>query len=279
MLTLAAVQALFPKGPQDHLQAIADHSGTILPRFGMDRLARRRDFFLAQVGHESGGLTLLEENLRYSAERLCAVWPSRFPDLAAARVCHHQPELLANTVYCNRMGNGPRESGDGWKFRGRGYIQLTGRDGYRRVGDIAGIDLESWPEMASEPGSALLVACSFWAWKDLNAVADSGDFVKLTRRINGGTVGLADRRAWLDKVRRTLNSPEDNSPVSDVTTLIAVQRALQKKGYREVGAADGLLGPRTVAAITRFREEKGLPDGVIDYSLLQALGIQDAGVP
>lgn len=276
MLTEANVRALFPRAAENHVKAFATQSGPLFARFGFDRSPRRRDFFLAQIGHESGGLTIVEENLRYSAERICVVWPSRFPDLASAQRCDRQPETLANTVYCNRMGNGPLESGDGWRYRGRGYIQLTGRDGYRRVGEIAGIDLEAEPEQAADPATALLVACSFWQWKGLNALADEGDFEKVTRRINGGTIGMADRRAWLDKVRRTLEAIPAAELRIDSRILIEVQRALQKKGYREVGAADGLLGPRTNAAIVRFREQHGLGEGHVDAALLDALAIDIA---
>jgi putative chitinase len=215
----------------------------------------------------------MEENLNYAAERLCAVWPSRFPNLDAAQLCSRNPQSIANTVYCGRMGNGPIESGDGWRYRGRGYIQLTGRDAYRSVGIIANLELEDTPDLASQPANALLVACSFWQWKNLNEICSTGDFIKVTRRINGGTHGMADRNAWLDKVRRILNDPPDIAAQPSAEEVIALQRALQSRGYREIGAADGLIGPRTLSAIRRFRQMNDLGPGLVDAQLKASLGL------
>jgi len=273
MLSETQIRALFPRAPEPHVQAFERRNGELFQRFGIDDSATRLHFFLAQIGHESGGLTITEESLNYRAERLCQVWPGRFPDIESARPFAGNPERLANNVYANRMGNGGPKSGDGWRYRGRGYIQITGRDGYERVGEAAALDLPDNSDLAFAPEHGLLVSCAFWRWKGLNALCDSGDFVRVTRRINGGTTGLADRRAWLDKVRRILGAPP---PVAQPAPqmVIAVQRGLQARGYREVGAADGVVGPRTLAAITRFHQEKGLPEGVIDDALLAALGVE-----
>lgn len=271
MLTEAVLRELYPRAPAAHIEAFARRSGELLPRFEIDRGPARLQFLLAQIGHESGGLTVSEENMSYRAERICEVWPSRFPTVASARPFERNPERLANRVYADRMGNGPESSGDGFRFRGRGYIQITGRDGYRNVGRIAGIDLESQPERAMAPEDALLVACAFWRWKDLNELCDTGDIEKVTRRINGGLVGITDRKAWLDKVRRVLAEPPAAQPAA--AEVIAVQRALQARRYTEIGAADGVIGPRTIAAITRFRQDNGLPPGEIDAQLERALGV------
>jgi putative chitinase len=273
VITEEKIIALFPRASSDHVSEFYAQSEEIFSRFDLSRRPIRLHFFMAQIGHESGGLTLVQENLNYTTERLCAVWPNRFPDLEAAKHCSNNPENLANTVYCGRMGNGPFETGDGWQYRGRGYIQLTGRDAYRHVGEIAGLDLEKSPDLASSPAHALRVACSFWRWKNLNEICDTGDFVKVTRRINGGTNGMADRNAWLDKVHRLLAAPVEISSQPAADKVIAIQRALQKKGYREVGAADGLIGPRTSAAITRYRQTNGLGPGAIDAELEKSLGI------
>src|SRR4051812_33785750 len=139
-LSQATIQALFPRAPTAHLEAFAAQHDALFARFEITN-GNRLNFFLAQIGHESGGLTIEEENLNYRADRLCAVWPSRFPTLADAQACAGSPEGLANTVYANRMGNGGAASGDGWRYRGRGYIQITGRDGYAQVGAIAGATL------------------------------------------------------------------------------------------------------------------------------------------
>lgn len=273
MVSRQHVTALYPRAPSAHVEAFSDRSGRLLSDFEIDRNENRFYFFLAQIGHESGGLTVTEENMHYRAERICEVWPTRFANPAAARPFERNPSKLANRVYCDRMGNGPEASGDGFKFRGRGYIQITGRDGYRNVGRIAALDLEDDPDKAAAPEHALKTACSFWEWKGLNPICDTGDFIKVTRRINGGTVGIADRKAWLDKVRRTFADPLSAATQPDAAEVIAIQRALQKKGYKELGAADGVVGQRTIAAIQRFRSEHGLPPGLIDNALRRALDL------
>lgn len=147
------------------------------------------DDFLGQVLHESAGLTRFSENLNYSAERLCDVWPTRFPTIEAARPYARNPESLANKVYGGRMGN--TEPGDGWRYRGRGPIQLTGKDNYRAVGDLMGQDLVGLPELMEQPRYALEAAIAWWE----DRIPDSmlGDTEKVSRRVNGGLIGLADR--------------------------------------------------------------------------------------
>lgn len=163
--------------------------------------------WLAQLGHESGGFARLEENLRYTtAGRLCAVWPSRFATEADAAPFVDNPEGLANVVYAQRNGNGGVASGDGWAYRGRGLIQLTGRANYRAAGAAIGIPLESEPDRAAERWTAALVAGWFWWNKGLNREADRGPdgLDEITRRINGGKHGLADRRRRYDAARLAL---------------------------------------------------------------------------
>ncbi len=269
MLDRACLTALFPRAPADHLDAIAARSGLLLARHAVT--GQRLEHFLAQVGHESAGLTALEENLSYSAARLCAVWPGRFPSSEAAAPFAGNPRALANRVYGGRMGNGDETSGDGWAYRGRGYIQLTGRAAYRETGRRAGLDLEVSPDLAAAPEHALAVACAFWSWRGLNALCDRDDLVAVTRRINGGSNGLADRRAWLDKVQRVLAGQAGE--VWPAATVVALQRALQDAGYGECGAADGLIGPRTLAAVARLRRERGLPGWGVDGVLLDILGV------
>lgn len=274
--TISAQQLsdLFPRAKRAHTESFQAQAPELLREFGITEDTTRLHFFLAQIGHESGGLTITAENLNYRAERLRQVWPSRFRSLDAAMPFSRNPEALANNVYASRMGNGPPESGDGWRFRGRGYIQITGRDGYSSVGSIAGLDLVENPDLASDPAHALHVACAFWRWKKLNALCTPAGFVKVTKRINGGVNGLTDRREWLDKVERILGAHDvvDRIP-DDAHDLVAVQRALQGFGYTEVGAADGLWGTKTHSAIQRFRREHGLPAGRVDDTLLMALGL------
>lgn len=158
------------------------------------------DDFLGQVLHESAGLTQFSENLNYSAERLCAVWPGRFPTLAAAQPFARNPQALANKVYGGRMGN--TEPGDGWRYRGRGPIQLTGKDNYAFVGNLIGQDLTGLPELMEQPRYALEATIAWWEAK----IPDSmlGDVEKISLRVNGGLIGLADRVALTNDARSAL---------------------------------------------------------------------------
>ncbi|MDZ7892337.1 MAG: glycoside hydrolase family 19 protein [Rhodoferax sp.] len=147
------------------------------------------DDFLGQVLHESAGLTRFTENLNYSAERLCQVWPSRFPTIADARPYANNPEALANRVYGGRMGN--TESGDGWRYRGRGPIQLTGKDNYAAVSELIGQDLVVLPELMEQPRYSLEATIAWWE----DRIPDHmiGDPLKVTKRVNGALIGLNDR--------------------------------------------------------------------------------------
>lgn len=164
----------------------------------------RQAAFIGQCAHESGNFKTLEENLNYKPETLMRVWPSRFPDLAIAMKYAHNPEMIANKVYGGRMGNGPEETGDGWKYHGRGLIQLTGKENYANCGSGIGVDLLSNPNLLNTPEYAALSAGWFWNKKGLNALADAGDFETMTKRINGGTLGLEDRKAKIAKALSVL---------------------------------------------------------------------------
>jgi putative chitinase len=147
--------------------------------------------FLAQVLHESAMLTKLEEGLSYSAERLMAVWPKRFPTLASAQIYARQPQKLANHVYASRMGNGNDASGDGYRYRGRGLIQITGKDNYRAVGGLVGFDLLKDPDALTNQSMALRASIAWWKANVPSAAI--GDVGRITRIVNGGTHGLSDR--------------------------------------------------------------------------------------
>lgn len=272
MITSDTLASLYPRAARNHLDSFAREGPAVLKHAGILETPNRLQFFLAQIGHESGGLTIVEENLNYSAKRLMEVFPQRFPTLAAAGACAGNPEAFGCQVYGGRLGNAKPPSKDGYLFRGRGYIQLTGRANYTTIGGIAGIDdLADHPERAAAPGIALALAAGFWTYKKINETADADDFVACTRRINGGLIGMAERRAWLAKVRRMLAEPPAKQP--DAATVLAVQKMLVKHGYPEVGAPDGQVGRNTTAAIVRFRAKNGLPDGLIDDALLAALGL------
>jgi len=162
----------------------------------------RQAAFIGQCAVESRNFTKLEENLNYSPERLMEMWPSRFPDMATALKYAHQPQLLANKVYAGRLGN--TQENDGFTYRGRGVIQLTGRDLYDNCGKALGIDLINQPQLLVEPNIAAMSAGWFWNKKGLNDLADAGDYETMTKRINGGLTGLDDRKAKIAKALSVL---------------------------------------------------------------------------
>lgn len=162
--------------------------------------------FLAQVGHESGNLSHVEENLNYGAQRLMAVWPKRFPTFEAAHYYEHSPERLGNLVYAGRMGNGPFESGDGFRYRGRGPVQLTGRENYERAGIALNLPLVEQPDLLLQPVNGARAAAWFWEDRGLNVLADALDVEGITRHINGGTLGLAERQERTGRALRLLEA-------------------------------------------------------------------------
>lgn len=149
--------------------------------------------FIGQCSHESGNFKTLQENLNYSAESLCRVWPSRFPSLDAAQPYHRNPEKIANKVYGGRMGNGTEETDEGSLYKGRGLIQLTGKDNYTLCGDALSVGLLHEPELLLTPKYAALSAAWFWNKRGLNKEADAKDYTGMTKKINGGVIGLDDR--------------------------------------------------------------------------------------
>jgi len=164
----------------------------------------RQAAFIGQCAHESGNFKTLEENLNYKPEALMRVWPSRFPDLPTAMKYAHNQEAIANKVYGGRMGNGVEETGEGWKYHGRGLIQLTGKENYSNCGAGIGVDLLATPGLLVQPEYACLSAGWFWNKKGLNALADSKDYETMTKRINGGLIGLDDRKAKIAKALQVL---------------------------------------------------------------------------
>ena len=163
---------------------------------------KRQAAFIGQCAVESANFTRLQENLNYSAQRLTQVWPSRFPNINMAEAYAHNPEKLADFVYAGRMGN--LQDGDGWKFHGRGLIQLTGRENYANCGSGVGVDLIDNPDLLLTPKYATLSAGWFWNKKGLNTLADTQEYGAMTRRINGGLTGLDERIAKITKALQVL---------------------------------------------------------------------------
>jgi putative chitinase len=150
--------------------------------------------FVAQTAHESGGFNFVKENLNYGAKGLATTFKKYFPTEADAKPYERQPEKIANRVYANRMGNGDENSGDGYRFCGRGLIQLTGRNNYTKFAADLGISVEDTVAYLETPAGAVSSAGWFWDNNNLNQYCDKNDFVTLTKRINGGTIGLEDRQ-------------------------------------------------------------------------------------
>lgn len=188
---------------EDHLQEMIGknpylehwhHALTeICPEYGIDT-PKRLAAFVAQCAHESGNFRILRENLNYKAPSLMKTWPKRFPTLEVAQQYANRPEKIANKVYAGRMGNGDEASGDGWRFLGRGLIQLTGKENYTWFGASMSIsDMDEVVEYLGTFEGAVQSACWFWDTNNLNQWADKGDILTLTKKINGGTIGLEDR--------------------------------------------------------------------------------------
>lgn len=180
-----------------------------MTRFGITSPVRAAAF-LAQAGHESSQLTRLVESLNYSARGLAATWPSRYrsadgkPNALALNLARH-PQAIANNTYASRNGNGDEASGDGWRYRGRGLLQITGRSNYRAAAAGLGQPLEAEPELLEQPEWAALSAAWWWATHGLNELADRGEFAAITRRINGGLIGQAERMALWERAKRVLS--------------------------------------------------------------------------
>jgi putative chitinase len=176
-------------------------------RFGINT-PKRLSAFIAQLAHETGSLRSIEENLNYSAEKLLEVFPRYFKDLATAQKYARKPEAIANRVYANRLGNGDEASGDGWKYRGRGLFQTTGKANYIRVGKALGLDLVTYPALLCKPENAALAAGFYWSDNGLSKPADVEDIKTITKKINGGYNGYTDRLKYWLIARKVFGLPD-----------------------------------------------------------------------
>jgi putative chitinase len=192
-ITVEQLKQIIPNNPYvDHW---CEALNKILPDYEIDT-PQRVAAFLAQCAHESGGFTALHENLNYRAVTLRKVFPKYFPDDATAEHYASMPDkqaAIASRVYANRMGNGDEASGDGFKYCGRGLIQLTGKQNYCKFAESIDTPVEEIPEFLQTFEGAIQSACWFWESNNLNQYADNNDILTMTKRINGGTIGLADR--------------------------------------------------------------------------------------
>jgi putative chitinase len=189
-LTLDQLKQLLPKNPYvDHWHHALSQ---LLPDYDINT-PQRIAAFVAQCSHESGGFVALKENLNYRAVTLRKIFPKYFPTDDLANAFAGKPEMIANRVYASRMGNGDEASGDGFRYCGRGLIQLTGKSNYQSFADSLEMNVEDVPDYLSTFEGAAQSACWFWESNNLNQWADKGDILTLTKRINGGTIGLEDR--------------------------------------------------------------------------------------
>ena len=246
-----------------------------LPQYGIvTRL--RVAAFLAQTYHESGGFRFLSENLNYRWESLRRVFPKYFPNDDIAKQYAHQPERIANRVYANRMGNRNEASGDGWRYRGQGLIQLTGFYNQNQFAEDTGIPIADVPTYLGTYEGAVQSACWFWQRNNLNQWADEGNIVKMTQIINGGTNGLDDR---INQYNRALNILGGAVPVTN--NLPTLRLGSRGEDVRAMQAAlgitaDGVFGPGTERAVRDWQAAHGLtPDGIAGpVTLSQMLGKQ-----
>jgi len=201
MLNPASLARLFPRAPLPARNALVSEEAA-LKAAGLLEPGYRLHIFLAQLGHESAGLTRTTESLYYTrAETLMTVWPTRFRSLEAAIPYVRNSRALAEKVYGGRADLGNDQAGDGARYIGRGFLQITGRANYRTLGEALGIDLEAEPERAADPVVAVRAACAYWTSRRINQACDTGRFHEATRRVNGGAVGYADRLMWLARAR------------------------------------------------------------------------------
>lgn len=258
----------------------------LLPKYGITT-ERRVAHFLSQCAHESGGFKTLQENLNYSAKALRAVFGRYFgePPKANADEYARNPEMIANRVYNDefrkyKMGN--TQEGDGWRFRGRGLKQLTGRDNYTRFGKSIGMTAEEAAEYVATPAGAIESACWFWDANKLNTIADTDDVVKMTKKINGGNIGLEDRQKRYAHALQVLGMEasdlgEDDGATVDVDDIGVLRKGCKGDGVKLMQealgvGADGDFGPGTERALKAWQTANGLvADGIAGPKTLEKL--------
>lgn len=202
LITFDQLKAIMPQARQQMLEHFLDEFNSQLPNYQINKPLRLAAF-IAQGAHESGELRELVENMYYSTpQRLMQVWPKRFPTTASAIPFTKNPEKLGNYVYANRLGNGNPASGDGYRFRGRGFYNGTGKDFYKKISDITGHDFVVSPDDLADPKFAVLSACEEWKANNLNKLADAQEFKQITKIINGAYTGLDSRLVYYAKAKK-----------------------------------------------------------------------------
>ncbi len=251
----------------------------VLPKYDINTPERVAGF-MAQTGHESNGYKVLTENLNYSAKALDAIFGKYFKRAGRdANEYHRQPEKIANVIYANRMDNGNTNSGDGWRFRGGGILQLTGRSNYTRFGESVGMSAEEATDYVRTKEGALESACWFWKTNNLNKYCDNNDITTLSKRVNGGTIGLEDRiKHWNHAMElfTGVAAPHVEEKL-DIKLIKKGSKGSLVKAMQEVLGldADGDFGPGTERAVKSWQAENGLtPDGIVGPKTLAKMGIE-----
>lgn len=204
MITLEQLKEICPNAKPEILQAIVNNMDLLAEDYEINTPLRLAHF-LAQCAHESGGFKVIKENLNYSADGLNKIFPKYFKNAGRdANAYARKPEKIANVVYGNRMGNGDEASGDGYKFCGRGLIQLTGKNNYSAFAEDCEMTLDEVVAHLETPPGALESAAWFWWANDINDLADADDITRVTKKVNGGTIGLEDRKHHLEEFKEAL---------------------------------------------------------------------------
>lgn len=281
MLNINQFKKIFPhsKNPEKWLESMCNHLENNEINTN-ERIAA----FIAQCGHESGGWRVFEENLNYSSKSLNIVFPKYFIKAGRdAHEYHRQPEKIANVIYANRMGNGDTESGDGWKFRGRGPIQFTGRRKYEEFNKYIDENILENPDLlCNDFDVAIKSAMWFWNKNNLNDYADKLDLKGMTRRINGGYFGLEERIHYFDKIMDILDySPDYIDNTIDYTVDYEPFGIIRLGSNGDMVALiqmtlhlnpDGLFGKNTENAVKKWQSENNLvPDGVLGPKSLEKM--------
>ncbi|HYN86134.1 MAG TPA: glycoside hydrolase family 19 protein [Pyrinomonadaceae bacterium] len=252
MVTDDELRQLMPNLPAPRRAELLGPLQQAMNEFGITNRLREAAF-LATLAVESGELRLMVENLNYSAQRLLQVFPKYFKTAALANEYGRQPEKIANRVYADRMGNGPESGGDGWRYRGRGVIQITGRNNYRTHGQAIGVDIEQNPDLAADPAIAFRIAGAFWKSNGCNPLADEGRFDKISKIINGRFPphGWPERQRYYARAKQVLSSG-DAAPASPVPAGAAppMAGAAKKSAAKRAGAPPppAAEGGRTIPA-------------------------------
>ncbi len=275
----AGVRAAAPDAPASAIAGLEAVKARLAKMHAMDS-ALRMAHLIGQCAHESLRFTLVSESLYYTtADRAFAIFPRYFRNITHAGEFLRDSEKMANHVYAGRNGNGPSESGDGYRFRGRGYLKLTGRANYTVFGKRLGIDLVMHPERAEDPEVAWLVAGSFLATRGRAGRlafywADRNNVEMVTRIVNGGTHGLADRRLRTARALEGLSGQvvRPTLGLDDVGDAVVLLQRAVTAGGQALGALDGHYGQRTLAAVIAFQDAEGLlADGVVGEKTWKAL--------